>query len=142
MKFDIGSRTICDLELSSMPKNLELIGFNSKYSEAIEIPYSKITEKDHAWLRVSAWVYPIYNVASNPFSLVVQFTHKGFSYKYKTIDSEKLNLKLNAWNELKMDYLTPEVPKNTDQLKVYFWLRGKQPLNVGVMQLSVYEKNN
>jgi len=56
------------------------------------------------------------------------------------IDSEKLNLKLNAWNELKMDYLTPEVRKKDDQLKAYFWLRGKQLLQVGAIWIAVFEK--
>jgi len=140
LKSDFGAETPYDSATVLSAQNSMLLDSNTLYSKAIEIPYSGITDKDHAWLCLSAWVYPTIDVVSNPFCLVIQFTHKGFAYKYKTIDSEKLNLKLNAWNELKMDYLTPEVRKKADQLKVYFWLRGKQPLNVGSIRLSVYEK--
>lgn len=141
LKSDFGNKTSLDSTTELSAQNSMLIDSSTLYSEAIEIPYSKITEKDHAWLRVSAWVYPIYDVASNPFSLVVQFIHNGFPYKYKTIDSEKLNLKLNAWNELKLDYLTPEVRKKTDVFKVSYKLKGNRSLYFGPVKVSVFEKN-
>ncbi len=116
------------------------LNVDTLYSPGIEIPYAEITEKGHAWLRITAWVYPVTDVVENPFCLVTHFTHKGFPYKYKAIDSEKLNLKLNAWNKITLDYLTPEVRKVKDSLKVFFWLRGKQPLNVGGIKVEVYDK--
>lgn len=113
---------------------------DSIYSPGIEMPYSEVTTKDHAWLRISAWVYPVVDVVENRFCFVTQFTHKEIPYKYTILDSEKLNLKLNAWNEIKLDYLTPEVRRKDDSLKVFFWLKGKQPLFVGNIRISVYEK--
>lgn len=140
LKSDYGTEVQYDSSTVVSPQNSMQLDSVTLYSKAIEIPYSSITANDHAWLCLSAWVYPTIDPVTNPFSLVVQFTHKGFAYKYKTIDSEKLNLKLNAWNELKMDYLTPEVRKKDDQLKAYFWLRGKHLLQVGAIRIAVFEK--
>lgn len=140
LKSDIHYDGLYDSTVVCAKENSTQLDRNNIYSSGIEVPYSEITQKDYAWLRVRAWVYPTIDLVSNPFCLVVQFTHKGFPYKYKTLDSEKLNLKLNTWNELTLDYLTPEVRKKQDQLKIYFWLRGKQPLIVGDIRVEVYEK--
>jgi hypothetical protein len=110
------------------------------YSKGIEKTYQELTNKDHFWLKIKGWVYPIEDIISNPFSFVVQFTHKDFPYKYKTIDSDKVTLKLNEWNELSMEYLSPEVRKSDDILKIYFWLRGSHQLYVDDIKVEVYEK--
>ncbi len=120
--------------------NSNTLSVDTIYSPGIEVSYAEITKKDHAWLRITAWVYPVVDVVENPFCFVTQFTHKGFPYKYKTLDSEKLNLKLNTWNKVSLDYLTPEVRKKSDRLKLYFWLRGKQLLSVGSIKVDVFEK--
>jgi hypothetical protein len=110
------------------------------YSKGIEKTYQELTNKDHFWLKIKGWVYPIEDIISNPFSFVVQFTHKDFPYKYKTIDSDKVTLKLNEWNELSMEYLSPEVRKRDDILKIYFWLRGTHQVYVDDIKVEVYEK--
>jgi len=120
--------------------NSNTLSVDTIYSPGIEVSYAEITKKDHAWLRITAWVYPVVDVVENPFCFVTQFTHKGFPYKYKALDSEKLNLKLNTWNKVSLDYLTPEVRKKSDRLKLYFWLRGKQSLSVGSIKVDVFEK--
>jgi len=110
------------------------------YSLAIESPFYNITSKDHAWIRVTAFIYPTKDVASDPFSLVVHFNHNGYPYKYITYDSEKMKLELNKWNKISFDYLTPEVRRESDYLKVYIWHRGKAPLFVDDLQVNVLEK--
>jgi len=70
---------------------------------------------------------------------VVDFTHKGYPYKYKGFDSENMNLDLNQWNNIEFDYLTPEVRTRQDSLKVYFWNRGKSTIFIDDFQV-VFEK--
>jgi hypothetical protein len=110
------------------------------YSPSIEAPYYEITNKDHAWIRVIAYIYPCFDVISNPFSIIVQFSHNEYAYKYKAYDAENMKLEVNKWNKISFDYLTPEVRKKSDKLKAYIWLRGKKPVYVDDLQLEICEK--
>jgi hypothetical protein len=111
----------------------------TKYSPAIEAPYYKLTDKDHAWIRITAYVYPLTDASHNAFSLVAHFVNRR-AYHYYSLDSEKLRLKPGEWNKITFDYLTPEVRKRKDLLKVYFWFRGKEPIYVDNLQVKVYEE--
>ena len=110
------------------------------YTPAIEAPYYEITNKDHAWINISAFIYPTKDGKTNPFSLVVHFSHNGFPYKYITFDSEKMKLEINTWNKISFNYLTPEVRIESDPIKVYLWYRGKAPIFVDDLQVNVFEK--
>jgi Dolichyl-phosphate-mannose-protein mannosyltransferase len=110
------------------------------YSPSFEKPYYDITEKDHAWLRITAYVYPTKNTQEYPFSLIVHFSHKGYAYKYNGSDSEKMKLKTNEWNKISIDYLTPEVRRKKDQLKVYFWLKSNNIIYIDNIQVEAFEK--
>jgi len=50
-----------------------------------------------------------------------------------------MNLKLNEWNRICFDYLTPEVRRKTNNLKVYIWYRGKEALFVDDLQVEIFE---
>ena len=110
------------------------------YTPAIEAPYYEITNKDHAWVEVTAFIYPTRDINIEPFSLVVHFSHNGFPYKYITCDSEKMKLEINTWNKISFNYLTPEVRIESDPIKVYLWYRGKAPIFVDDLQVNVFEK--
>lgn len=109
------------------------------YSPAIEATYSEITDHDHAWIRGSVMVYPLTEIKSNPSSLVICFEHNGHAYKYKSLDFEQLQLKLNNWNKVSFDYLTPEVRNKKDKLKVYVWHRGKEKIFIDDLKVEVFE---
>jgi hypothetical protein len=110
------------------------------YSPAIEIPHWEITGKDHAWIRVKAYIYPVTAPAKSDFGLVVQYTHNGYAYKYTVYDAAEMNLETGKWNEISFDYLTPEVRKKSDTLKTYFWLRGRNGFYIDDMQVEAFEK--
>jgi len=109
-------------------------------SAAIEIPYKDLTASDHAWIRITASVFPEEDIVQYPFSLVVHFKHNDYPYKYKEFDSEKMDLRTNQWNTIKFDYLTPEVRKQDDLLRVYFRNRGSGQIFIDDLQLKVFEK--
>lgn len=112
-----------------------------RFTPAIEASFNEITTSDHAWLRISAEVYPTSDPASNPASLVAAFEHEGEAYKYKAegIELGKYSIKTGQWNKVQFDYLTPEVRSKNDKLKVYFWLRGNRPVLVDDLKVEVFE---
>ena len=112
---------------------------NEIYSPASSTPYSELTDHYYAWIRGSVMVFPIVDPKSNPTSFVICFEHNGYSYKYKALDFEGLNLKLNEWNVVTLDYLTPEVRNVKDLLKVYVWHRGKDKIFVDDIKVEVFE---
>jgi hypothetical protein len=112
----------------------------SIFSPTIESPYYELTNKGHAWIRVTAYIFPTRDVSIDPFSLVVHFVHNGWPYKYYTFDSPKMNLELNKWNRISFNYLSPEVRRNRDYLKVYFWNRGKGIFFIDDLQVEIFEE--
>ena len=110
------------------------------YTPAVEAPYCEITEKDHAWIRITAYVYPTNDTLSAPFSLVVYFDHNNYAYKYFTYDSRMMKLELNKWNKIVFDYLSPEVRNKNDKLMLYFWNRGKGNVYIDDMQVEIFEE--
>ena len=134
---DLQTKTSTRFALSG--KKSVLLDSSTIYSPVIEASYREITDHDHAWIRASVYIYPTVDLKTNPFSFVIHFEHNGYAYKYKAFDSEKMNLKLNEWNRICFDYLTPEVRRKTNNLKVYIWYRGKKALFVDDLQVEIFE---
>lgn len=111
------------------------------YSPGLKIPYREITGKDHAWLRVSAWVRPSDPSHFEKVRLVVAFRYGGKYYKYRAFSLKDLGRtgSLNEWHELAFDYLTPEVRTGGDLLEFYVWYQGKSPVLVDEMKIIAYE---
>jgi hypothetical protein len=112
------------------------------YSPGLTMQYKELTRKDHNWIRASVWVYSPLDPKDNPMSLVVTFTHgKGGNYQYRTIDLDNpaLGFKAGSWNLLSMDYMTPEVRSAKDNLSVYCWLRGKNPVYIDDFTVRAFE---
>lgn len=109
------------------------------YSPVFGAPFEKLTKKDHAWIRIHLWVYPVNPVIENPGSLVVAFEHEWWEYKFRATNFEDLNLKLHRWNHIQMDYLTPEVRNKKDLLRVYYWHRGKKEIYIDDLMIEIFE---
>ncbi|MCK4407220.1 MAG: glycosyltransferase family 39 protein [Bacteroidales bacterium] len=110
------------------------------FSPGIEKKFTELTEKDHVWIRASAYVYPVVDTKENPLTLVITFQHKDGNYKYRALNTEDLNLKLNEWNKISMDYLTPWLRSKNDMIKIYFWLRGKNEVYIDDFKVEVFER--
>lgn len=112
----------------------------SVYSPGIEKKYSRLSNNDHAKMKVSLQMYCSIDPKENPGSLVVTFEHKGRAYGYSAIDVEKQDITLNDWSKISFNYLTPAIRSSTDKLKVYYWHRGKKPVFIDDLQVEVWEK--
>ena len=111
------------------------------YSTTFEMPFSKITSKDHAWLRAEVMVFPVAPIDDNSASLVITFQHNGENYGYraKSISLKEFGMKTGTWNKMSMDYLTPEVRSKDDSVKIYFWLQGKNPILIDNLKIDIFE---
>jgi hypothetical protein len=113
------------------------------FSPAYRIKYKDLTDKEYAWIRVSVWVYPVHPLSETPVSLVTTFQFHGKNYKYRTVNlndqSVAGKLKLNSWNKISMDYLTPEVRRKSDNLITYVWYRGKKDIYFDDFKVELFE---
>jgi len=117
-----------------------------QFAPGYKIKYNELTDQNYAWIRVSLWVYPAYPLSENNAILVVSFQHKGGNYKYRGLNllSPHIvnNLKPNEWNKVSIDYLTPEVRSENDNLVVYIWNRGKKNIYFDDLTIEVFEPIN
>ena len=113
------------------------------YFNLYEKDFKSLTPYDHAWLRLTFYVFPQNGVEMKDFSLVMQFAHKGKAYKYKTENIRKQlegkTIQADKWIRLSFDYLTPEVRSEKDVLKIYFWNKGKGKVLIDDVSLKIFE---
>lgn len=134
---DIKDRT--DSAYSHSGKFSVRIDSSNNFSPSFSRSYRQLTDREYVWVKVSAYVYPVVDVKTDPVSLVITFMHKGFNYKYYTLDLEKQDLKTGEWNKISATYMTPEVRNPGDKLTVYFWHRGKKPFYIDDLTVDLYE---
>lgn len=117
---------------------------DNAYSPNISIAYSDITSHYYAWLRVSMMIYPTADIQTDPANFVINFEHDGYAYKYRAhfLEKQNLDLKVNEWNKVSFDYMTPEVRITSDNLKTYFHNRGQAPIYVDDITVEVLEPKN
>ena len=112
-----------------------------RFSPGLSIPCKELTDKDHAWIRASVWIYPVLDIYENSPLLVVAFSHKNKYYKYKafSLKTYNENASLNQWNYMSFDYLTPEVRSKNDKLSVYLWFRGEGHAYADDLKVEIIE---
>ncbi|OFY96007.1 MAG: hypothetical protein A3K10_08385 [Bacteroidetes bacterium RIFCSPLOWO2_12_FULL_31_6] len=115
---------------------------NNCFSPGIDIKYKDLTNCDHTWIKVSAKVFIPEKYDEAPPLLVACFNYKNQPYQYRTYEINKAELKYNDWNEIKFDYLTPEVRTKEDNLKIYLWHRGKQKIMLDDFIIYAFEPKN
>lgn len=112
------------------------------YSPVIEATYDKLTQRDHAWLRVRVKLFPISPPDSMKIALVAHFTHNGYAYHYRAIETPTFELKQGVWNDIKFDYLTPEVRQKSDLFRTFVWNISEGIVLVDDLRLEVFEKTD
>lgn len=120
------------------PGSAFLLTEAAPFSPGIDLPYARITGKDHAWLRISARLWVTDSTAASPL-IVCEFNHKGGSYKYKAMGWDLSGAPRNAWAAHSFDYLTPEVRSSDDHMKVYIWNQQGGTHRVDELQVEVFD---
>lgn len=111
------------------------------FSPAINIKYKDLTKNYYAWIRAKVNVYIPESYTEAMPVLVITFQHKKKNYKYKTKTFEKDIIK-GKWNNLSIDYLTPEVRSKEDNLMVYVWHRGKSDIYIDDFMVEIFERES
>jgi len=100
-----------------------------------KIPFYKLTEKDHVWVKVS-FKYKNDSKEGEPVLVALMMERKEGAYSYKTFELEN---NITEWKEATFYYLTPEIRSTKDFLKLDFWKRSPCTLTIDDFVLSVYE---
>lgn len=120
-------------------KNSLLLTQNNPFSVSFEENYYDITNKNYVWIRASVWVYLFAPPKESNSCIVISTETKGKSYKYITSNYDKFSIKLNSWNKIYLDYLTPIIRHTDDKIKVYFWNMGPNSVLIDDFKIEVFE---
>ncbi len=123
----------------SPPYSLRLDG-DYIYSPGIKIPYEDITKKDHVFIRVTVHYFPTIDPKDNVTTVVMHLQHKDHANKYASFNLSKYPYKVNEWNTVSIDYMTPFPHSESDPLYVYLWQIGKQPVYIDDFHIECFEK--
>ena len=111
------------------------------FSPTINIKNKDLTNNYYAWIRAKVNVHIPESYTEAMPVLVITFQHNGKNYKYKTKTFEKDIIK-GKWNNLSIDYLTPEVRSKEDNLMVYVWHRGKSDIFIDDFIVEIFERES
>jgi hypothetical protein len=114
---------------------------NYVFTPGYKRAYQYLSKAEHLYFIIKTEVYFLTDPAENLLSMVVHFSHKGGAYKYRAVDSEKMNpppLK-DQWTKIEYLYLSPEIRHPADEFTTYFWLRGTKPVYVKNIEIEVWE---
>ncbi len=120
-------------------KKSEKLSMNHPYSISLARTYEALTQKDHIWIKVSAWVYTNEVSANQQFYLVSHADHKGKAYQYETLDSKTLQLPINQWTRISFNYLTPPIRRTFNEIKASLWLKDGADVWVDDLQMEIWE---
>ena len=110
------------------------------FLEGVNLKFHELTQKDHVWIVAESRVFIPNDYEGLYPELIVTFNHKDKVYKYRSTQFESHILKVGEWNNMRIEYLTPEVRSIDDNVKVYLWHRGNSDVPVKGLRITTYEK--
>ncbi len=120
-------------------KNSYLLKDAVMYSPAFEQKYNDITSKSYVWIRTSVWVYLTAPYTESNSGIVISIESKGKPYKYITSDYKNFKITSFVWNEIHLEFLTPEIRHKSDIVKAYFWNMGNKPVLIDNFKIEIFE---
>ncbi len=109
------------------------------YSPKVQCPFHEITDHYYAWIRSSVYIYPTSEMKSEDLFLVTHFLYNSRPHKYRTSSNRGKKLKVNQWNKMDMDYLTPEMRSRDEICRIYIWYRGKEIIYIDDLKVEIFE---
>lgn len=112
------------------------------YSPLIRKKYHEITDDYYAWIRASVKVFPTSQESADNLYLAISFHYKGQGHKWRSVRSDRLEtpLKANEWNTLAIDYLTPEMRSDDEELRVFVWNPNKVQFYMDDFKVEAFER--
>ncbi len=111
------------------------------FSPTLKMQFKDITSKEHAFIKVSLDYFPIVDFKDNPASLVIYFNHSDrYNLKWKGWNFSEQSYKLNQWNHLEVEYLTPYPYSLKDEMRVFVYLQGDKNFVIDNMRIKAFER--
>jgi hypothetical protein len=140
LKFDEKKNDFYTDTLKSNSKYAILTSDQNQFTPPLDIPYTTLTQKHYAWIKVIARVYlPAQDSGKIEAALVASFRHNDFDYKYKAFGLTNTKISYNTWQDISFYYLTPEVRNNSDIFRFYIWNPGKTKIFIDYLKVESYE---
>lgn len=98
-----------------------------------------ITDRDHAWLEVSARIQRPADGSLPRIALVTTYEHRGMSYAYQAKDVDLEQAAPGEWTVIRLWHLSPEVRRPDDAVVAYCWLRDTLPVRVDELAIRLHE---
>ncbi len=109
------------------------------YSPTWQRPWGELTAADHCWISARCLVQrPLFG-AVPAVALVVQLEHGGHAYGYHARTSRLDTIAPGAWQELSLWYLSPEIRRPSDPVKVYCWLQAGSGALIDEVDVHIFE---
>jgi hypothetical protein len=110
------------------------------FTPAFRLPFNEITDYDHAYIKVTADIFPTKPLTENPLTIVTTFEYEGQCYNYKSqLPISDKPIIENKWNKVEVVYMTPEPRSEKDLFTTYFWLTGKDTVFVSNISLEIFD---
>jgi hypothetical protein len=123
-------------------ENRYIIKSEQEFTKGNHIPFMEITEKTHAYIKVSFDVLFTKKYTENKFVFVELFEHKAKGYAYHAreigIVSHQDSL-TNKWYKQEFYLQTPEVRNTADIFTCYFWNYGHNEIKIDNFKIESYE---
>ncbi len=132
----------CDSSHAVSPPYSYRLDKDHPYSPAMRLPYSAITEKEFAWLRVTVSYYCDSDININNAGIVLHAILDGTGRKedkYANCDFNSKPFKKGEWNTITFDYQTPYPFYRHEPVLAYVWLKGNYPLFIDDFQVESFE---
>jgi hypothetical protein len=116
------------------------MGEGWEYGPVYDPIFSELTQKDHLWFRVSAWIcYDTTAANAQPPFLTVNYQAKNRSLKYKAIPLDTAGIHPGEWRFIQTDFITPNQLYARDKIGCMVWNPGKIRLHLDDFRVEVYE---
>ncbi|HZK08300.1 MAG TPA: hypothetical protein VFC92_08875 [Bacteroidales bacterium] len=112
------------------------------YTPSITATFDEITDDYYAWIRAAVKFYPTEELSGHDLFLVVTFSYGGVAHKWRSMSTDRMlePIKLNEWNTMTLDYLTPEARSRDEELSVYVWNPRNAKAYIDNLEVEVFER--
>ena len=131
-------RTLYTNTFDDRPDSVYTLGADDPYTPGPDVRFAELTDKDHVWLRTTARLWVGDSILPPPV-IVTTFHHDGQTYKYSAAMWSIPEGTRNAWIEVSVDYITPEVRSTADNVKTYIWEQHGNAHRVDDLRVEVFE---
>jgi hypothetical protein len=122
--------------------NILHLNQSKPYTKSIKRKFTEWTGKNHFWMQLEADVFIPDSSDLGALRIVCCAEHEKQLYAYFTRSLADMGETSHGWKKLKMDYLSPEVRKNDDEIKTYLWWSGIGSVYVKNFTVKTWEKKD